>query len=252
MSAVSCPSCGGEVDDGVAICPHCDAVLDASAFEGGGEANAQDDVDAPPPPPKAKPAAAKPAGPRKPGAAAAPAPEAVAIPQTWGRGARRRKRAEIDYSPDRILGDTFDAIRSMLPFDQVVFWGLFAMTVSLLFPWRFTQADGNEIGAFGGGWPVVVLVVLAAAALFLRSSDNLRGLPPHHLAAGQIAAAILSVVYCAWYFQNAIDNHPYRTLLGTTDLKISSPQAGVVFCALSAIVVGAGSIWAWSVENASR
>lgn len=248
---MSCPSCGGEVEDGAAFCPHCDAVLDAASFEGGGENNAEDAEEAPPPP-KAKAApAGKAAEPRK-GAAGAPAAEAVAIPQTWGRGARRRRKAEVDYSPDRILGDTFETIRAMLPFDQVAFWGLFAMAISLLFPWRFTQAEGNEIGAFGGGWPVVVLLVLAGAALFVRTSDDLRGLPPHHLAAGQIAAAALSVLYCAWYFVSAIDNHPYKTLLGTTDLKISSPQAGVVLCALAAIVMGAGSIWGWTVENSSR
>jgi hypothetical protein len=246
MAAVSCPSCGEEVDDGAAICPHCDAVLDASAFEGGGEGNA-DEAEAEAPPPPKKTAGSKPAGPGKP-AAAAPA---VAIPETWGRGARRRKKAEVDYSPDRILGDTLDTIRAMLPFDQLAFWGMFSMALSLLFPWRFTQVEGNEIGAFGGGWPVVLLLVLAGAALFVRTSDNLRGLPPHHLALGQIIAAILSIVYCAWYFVNAIDNHPYRTLLGTTDLKISSPQLGVVVCALAAIVMGAGSVWAWTVENAS-
>jgi hypothetical protein len=249
---VTCPSCGGEVDDGVEFCPHCDAILDASAFEGGGSS---DDEEAPPPPkPKAAPAG-RPADPRKPAAAPKPAAAAAPGPEgqpvAYGRGRKRRKKAEIDYSPDRILGDTLEAIRSMMPFDQLTFYGLAGMGVFLLFPWRFTQVEGTEIGAFGGGWPVLILLLLAATALFLRTSDNLRGLPPHHLALGQIVAAALTVVYCAWYFFSAIDNHPYRTLLGTTDLKVSTPQAGVVLCAFAAIAMGTGSVWAWTVENAS-
>jgi hypothetical protein len=253
MAAVNCPSCGQEVDDGVEFCPHCDAIVDASAFEGGGAAEKA------PPPPKQKAAApgTRPADPRKAvaaapaGGGAAGAPAGAPEPVAYGRGRRRRKRAETDYSPDRVLGDTLDSIRSMLPFDQMTFWGLFAMGGFLLFPWRFTQVDGTEIGAFGGGWPVVLLIALAGAALFLRTSDNLRGLPPQHLALGQIVAAALSVAYCAWYFFDSIDNHPYRTLLGTTDLKVSTWEPGVILCAFAAIAMGAGSVWAWMVENAS-
>ncbi len=237
MQGVTCPSCSEEVDDGAAICPHCDAVLDAAAF--GGEAEP-----APAPKPAAKRPAARPGV--KPGAAAAAA--AVAQP-AFSRGRRRRKKAEYDYSADRILGDTWDVVQSLLPFDRVALYGCAGMALALFLPWRFTQTEGQEIGAFGGGWPVVALLVVAGAALFVRTSDNLRGLRPDMLAGGQFLAALASVAYCVWYYFDAIDNHPYKTLLGTTDLKVSSPSIGVVLCALAGVVLGTGSLWAWMVER---
>ncbi|MHB8416734.1 MAG: hypothetical protein ACYDCL_01570 [Myxococcales bacterium] len=239
---MTCPSCNEEVDDGAAICPHCDAVLDEAAF---GEPEAQ------PAPPKAPPKrsadprqAAKPAARPAVPAAAAPFP-APSVPV----GRRKRKKVEIDYSPDRILGDTWQVIQALLPFDQVALYGCAGMGLALFFPWRSTQAGGEEIGAFSGGWPVVLLLLAAGAALFIRTSDDLRGLRPDTLASVQFFAALLSIGYCTWYFFNAIDNHPYRSLLGTTNLKMSSPQAGVVICAICAIVLGTGSLWAWMVER---
>jgi uncharacterized Zn finger protein (UPF0148 family) len=238
MRDVTCPSCNEEVDDGAAICPHCDAVLDAGAF---GESE-------PAPAPQkaaAKPQARKAAA--KPGAAPAAAAAAPVAPVLVGR--RRRKKVEIDYSPDRILGDTWNVIQSLLPFDRIALYGCAGMGLALFLPWRFTQAEGQEIGAFGGGWPVAVLLLLAGAALFIRTSDDLRGMRADLLAGGQFCAALISVAYCTWYYFGAIDNHPYRTLLGTTDLAISSPSIGVELCALCAVVLGAGSLWAWMVER---
>ncbi len=236
---MTCPSCNEAVDEGAAICPHCDAVLDASAFDSEAEKPA-----AKKPEPPRKSSDPRRAGPAKPAAAAGPVPSASAVIQR-----RRRRKVQVDYSPDRILGDTWDVIQSLLPFDRVALYGAAGMTLALFFPWRFTQTDGEEIGAFGGGWPVGVLLLLAGAALFLRTSDDLRGLRPDTLALVQVLSSIASIGYCVWYFFNAIDNHPYRSLLGTTDLKVSAPLWGVVVCALAAIVLGTGSLWAWMVEK---
>lgn len=244
MAPMSCPACGEAVEEGAVICPHCEAVLDTSAFDAGGG----EEEEAPPPKAKAAPEARSGSGPRK--AAGAPAGPAVPeIQQTWGRGAKRRKKAEVDYSADRVLGDTLESIRAMMPFDQLTFWGLIAMGVTLFLPWKVTQAQGVDIGAFGGGLPVVVLAVLAAVALFMRTSDGQRGVPAHYLAMGQVAAAVLSVGYCTWFFFDAIDNHTVHTAMGTAGLMpASSPQLGVVLCAFATIVMGAGSVWALTVE----
>ncbi len=248
MPAVICPSCNASVADGTVLCPKCDAVLDASAFEDpapGGEPGAEAEV-APAPPPRrlADPrAAAKPV-------AAAPAP--AAPPDVIGGIRRRRKnKVEVDYSPDRVLGDAWEAIQSLMPFDRLSVFAATGTGLSLILPWRFTQVTGEEIGMFGGGWPVLISLAVAGAAIWIRTSNDLRGLRADQLAAAQIASAVVTLAFSVWYFFGAIDNHPYKTLLGTTHLKTSSPEMGVVVCAMAAITLGVGSIWAWMVERGS-
>ncbi len=245
MGPVTCPSCGESVADGTAICPSCDAVIDAAAF---------DDAPAAEPAPKPKPAS-KPAAPARvpdPRKAAKPAAAPAAAPNvSAGIRRRRRKTVDVDYSPDRVLGDTWDAVQSLLPFDRLAVLSAAGMGLALLLPWRTTQLDGEMIGMFGGGWPVLLFIAVAGAALWLRTSDDLRGLRPDQLAGAQILSAALSLGFCVWYFDQAIDNHPYKSMLGVTHLHTSSPELGVVVCAAASIALGIGSIWALMVELGS-
>ena len=239
MASVTCPSCASEAPEGAAFCPSCDAVLDPSAFEDGGAAPGPTPAPAKAEPPK------KVADPRR--AARAPAPvEAAPAP-------RRRKRAkkEIDFSPDRVLADTWSSFQTLMPFDRLALGGLVAVAVSMLLPWRFTQVDGEEIGVFAGGWMILILMALASAALWLRTSDDLRGVRPDHLAGLQLVTALGSVGLSAYLFFASLDPHPYKSVLGTTNLWSSYPEFGVGICALAAIVVGYASVWAYWVERAN-
>ncbi|MHB1846800.1 MAG: hypothetical protein ACYCWW_18415, partial [Deltaproteobacteria bacterium] len=127
--------------------------------------------------------------------------------------------------------------------------GLGVSALSMLLPWKFTQLGGEEIGVFAGGWLVVVCLGLSASALWLRTGDDLRGLRPDHLAAAQLAGAAASIGLAAYFFFASLDPHPYKSLIGTTNLWSSYPEFGVVVCALSSLVLAYASIWAWWAER---
>ncbi len=230
---MTCTECGAEAPDGSSFCPACDAVLDPGAFE---EQGAEEQ--AAPPPSKAPPRVADPRRAPKPAAVEAPAP-------------RRRRKAppSVDYSPDRVLADTWGSLQLLSPFDRLAVGGFAVSTLSLLLPWKFTQVGGDEIGVFAGGWLVFLCLGLAAAALWFRTGDDLRGIRPDHLALAQLLGAVSSVGLSAYLFFSSLDPHPYKSLLGTTNLWSSYPEFGVVVCALSGLVLAYASIWAWWAER---
>lgn len=171
---------------------------------------------------------------------AAPAPEAQA------KGKRRRP-GRPTASADQVLTDNWAAFRSLPAFEQLSVAASFLGAISMIFPWQ-TVLGSEEIGLFCGA---LALLPLGAAGLviWLRASGNLRGFGPEQLGIIQILSGLSLLAYCAFFFHRTLNAGIYRSVLGATNLHVSSPEFGCVSCGLAAIGLAAGGGWAYLEER---
>lgn len=187
-----CPHCNGAVPDATAICPQCDAILDAAFLDSTTEPGAEGRRDSPH-------LAAPPLAPPQ-------APHGKSAPDLSGRtegtsilqlDPERQKETRIvkvsDIAPSRrspaagprgsaraaaiaqeepVAGDLWSgallALRRLRPMEKVVFAGLAALLVCSFLPWFHVRGEGFVSGIEGKGALSATLAFLAIVVFWVR------------------------------------------------------------------------------------
>lgn len=271
---MQCPSCDNEVADDAAVCPNCDAVLDASLFD-----VAPPDENAPPPPKKpagrpltkgVKKVAPRPATAAKPGVKKKP---------TGARPAVKKKPVEEDYEPppakkadwrdelseadwqenagrapekfvvDRTL-DPDDAMVATKRYifelslaDKLALFGTGVMVLATFFPWKETVAEGDVLGVFSSGILVTIFGSAALAGIIIRTRKAMPNLNPLLPWMAQLGAVGLSGVWCLVYMKLSWDSTLAQSTIGNYQQWVSKPSFGLILALLSAITSIVGTIF---------
>ncbi|MBL8915724.1 MAG: hypothetical protein JNM17_33805 [Archangium sp.] len=269
-----CPSCDNEVADDAAVCPNCDAVLDASLFDAG-----PPDEDAPPPPPKKKPMAAKPAaGPAKkvgptgkplvkkkpagvkPVAKKAPPPDEDYEPPKSNKNDWRSQISEEDWkanegkAPEKFVVDrTLDANDAMTATklyiwelglaDKLALFGSAVMLLATFFPWKETVSQGDVLGVFSSGILVTVLCAISVAGILIRTRKTMPTLNPIIPWMAQLGAVGVAGVWCLVYMKLSWDSTLAQSPIGNYMMWVSKPSFGLIFALLAGIVSIVGTIF---------
>lgn len=234
-----CPKCRTLVSDDAVICDSCNSILDASFL---GDDITNDDppaedatrikqVDAeatrvkalpPEPPPRKRPAAgpAVELRPKRPTLAetAAPPPETA-----------------------EALDDLFRQFKGMPLSDRLTAGGALALLASLALPWRSTRTAGDIIGLVAGGWPIALMALLVAVAVFLRRHPKLR---PHrdHVLLGSALLATFCLLAAVVFWRTAQVDQVLKAGGRLVTHTLEQAQFGVYAGIVSAAVMFLGSV----------
>lgn len=256
-----CPSCSEPVDDGVAVCPHCDAIVDPSAF---------DDSPRPSKPAAKRPTAAKTTRPaaKKPGAkrpAGAkpkrPKPAAAAEPATGAGDWRSRidasewnqnedgstSPAPEPFAPDRGV-DADDFLTGMRLFvtglstgDKLTFFGAVAGIVACFFPWRESIAEGDVLGLTGPGLVTFLMATGTLVALVLRVNRSVK-VNELLLWAGQLGSLTLGVLFAFVAIYQSWNPTLARAIEGNQEVWVSKPGFGALVAVVAGAVAALGTV----------
>ena len=276
---MKCSACETEVEDGTAICPNCDAILDMSAFSAeppSAEDAAQDVGPAKPRPSGAKKPVRKTTGSgkavKKAGAGASrksgevvavrrmpeapprllkPDPKDQADDIDWrkmSRDAANAPRPDAGpgapkmLSPEEFLSDTRNFVKALNLPDKLAFAGAAATVASCFLPWKETFDQGDSLGLMSLGAPVFVAAVAVLAAIVIR----VRGLAPKVPVMvpwlTQFGAACFCVLWSLVFIKVAWDPTRTKSPIGNAEMWASSPSVGVVLALLFSIATVGGSL----------
>ena len=272
---MKCPSCDESVADDVAICPKCDAVLDASLFDN--TPKEPDDATEPVARPlKSGPGAKKPL-PRRPAGSAPPAsgrsssavkqpakarPGGQAMPEAPGRKLKEAAAAREDWhakveprappkarDPADGLLDPEDFFTEVKHFfleltvaDKLAFIGATLTLLSCFLPWKDSITDGDVLGLMSLGAAVFAVAVLILFSIVIRVRKVMPAL--HALVPWlvQFGGACFCIVWCLVYMKLSLDTTMARSPIGNSERWISSPSAGVVIALVMSVMTLAGTL----------
>lgn len=271
----TCPSCGESVDDGVAICPKCDAVVDPTMFD-----NKPPEEDGPTYP-AAKPirtAGAKKPGSKRPNTGTAPAlrkpgtakpvkkdrPGGQGMPEAPQRMLKEAPEVRPDWrvkddpnrpaparpnqsgyhmvDPEDFWGEVKGFVSDLTLADKLAFIGAFSAMVSCFFPWKDTITDGEILGLMSLGSAVfaVTLVIIVAIIVRVRKViPALHALVPWLI---QFGGSCFCIVWCLVYIKLSLDTTMARSPIGNFERWVSSPSAGVYIALLMSVMMLAGTL----------
>jgi hypothetical protein len=259
VARMQCPSCHEELDDGVAVCPHCDTVVDPSAF---------DDSPRPSKPAAAKrsvvkrgvkPVSKKPsAGPKKsavkpladrpltkPGSAAGDWRSKV-DPEDWNRKPPLQHESspfqpDKGIDPEDFIGGIRLFVESLSSGDKLAFFGAVATLLSCFFPWRETVTDGDVLGLAGPGLVTFLMACLTLVALTLRVNKTLK-VNELLLWASQLGTLSMGVLWALVSITQSWDPTLARSMEGNQEVWVSKPSFGVILAILAGALTGFGTV----------
>lgn len=222
---MKCTACHRAVDDGTSICPHCDAILDAS-FLGDLPSRGEDDTPVPQPLPSRRQGSA-------PKVRRAPVEELPAVqPGAFEAGERGGPRAGVGALPDASVGidespeaetqpaggapddlylelsRSWAAFRRLSFEDKLTAVSAVALALMSAMPWRTSLADGDELGLLGWGLSSLALAGIAGATIWARMAGKSRPLsgsqwPMAAIASGGISALTSAIAILASFERTA-------------------------------------------------
>ena len=275
---MTCPSCGEQVADGVAICPKCDAVVDPSMFD-----NKPPEEDGPTLP-VARPLRASGVKKKRPSTGASGA--VAALPKKTGNtgvkpavkkdrpggqgmpDAPQRKLKEAPVArpdwrvkdeprlptappgqsgyhmvdPEDFWGDVKSFVSDLTLPDKLAFIGAFSAMISCFFPWKDTISDGEVLGLMSLGaavFGVTVVIIIAIIIRVRKVMPALHALVPWLI---QFGGACFCIVWCLVYIKLALDTTMARSPIGNFERWVSSPSAGVYIALLMSVMMLAGTL----------
>ena len=279
---MKCPSCGEAVADDVAICPKCDAVVDASLFD-----NTPPEQDGPTQPSgKALKGGAGPAvvggkKPRKPGSSgtrkAVAAPERASgakstvtkraagmMPDAPGRKLREAPVAREDWhvkdeprvpaaaragvssnqmvDPADFWSDVKHFVLDLSVADKLAFIGALAALISCFFPWKDTITEGEILGLMSLGAAVFGVSLLIIIAIVIRVRKVMPALHALIPWLVQFGGACFCIVWCLVYVKLSWDSTMARSPIGNFERWVSSPSPGVFIALLMSVMTLGGTL----------
>lgn len=270
LRRMQCPSCSEEIDEGVAICPHCDAVVDPSAFDDSPRPSKPAAPKRPPTRSGVKPVAKKPvSGVKKAAVKKKPAPRSSAAdtgettgpstgagdwrsrvdPEDWNQpqGASSAPRANDGFQPDKAI-DADDFIGGLRQFvdslsagDKLSFFGAVATILSCFFPWKETVVDGDVLGLAGPGLVTFMMACLTLVVLTLRVNKTLK-VNELLLWAAQLGTLSMGVLWAVVSITQSWNPTLARAVEGNQEVWVSKPSFGVILAVLAGALTGFGTV----------
>jgi hypothetical protein len=134
--------------------------------------------------------------------------------------------------------------RRMKPAERWTVRGAVASLVSLGLPWHWTVESEELIGYVAGGWPVALLALVAALALFARDDERLA---PHRGRLGGLAVGVssLAVLACVLFLRTSFRSDLLRSG-GRLHLHVlERPMFGAWLGLCAAVVMLGGALLSW-------
>jgi len=252
---MQCPSCNEEIDDGLAICPHCDAVVDPSAFD---DSPRPSKPAAPkkPAPKAVKPVAKKPL--KKP--APRPAPESSkrepeaknaagdwrsrVDPNEWNQMSQKEPekfQADKAIDADDFITNLRFFVDALSAGDKLAFFGAVATVISCFFPWKETVMDGDVLGLAGPGLVTFLMACLTLVALTLRVNKTLK-VNELLLWAAQLGTLSMGIIWALVSIKQSWDPTLARAVEGNQEVWVSKPSFGVILAVLAGGLTGFGTV----------
>jgi hypothetical protein len=269
---MKCESCGTVVKTGTAVCPKCDAVLDASAFS------------TEPPPPedsisgvgavkqrgtgsgskkvvKKKTTTGSAPAAKKPADAASkynkfmpPAPPRLLKPDPnenpdidWRQMSKdavaqlapvEKFKAENASTPEELAAEAKQLVKSLGFSDKLAAGGSALTILSSFFPWKETFDNGDSLGLMSLGAPVFLAAIAVLSCVIVRVRGLAKKVNPMMLWLTQFGSACFCVLWCLVFIKSAWDPTRTRSPEGNLEMWASSPSIGVVMAlGFSAIAV---------------
>jgi hypothetical protein len=273
---MTCPSCGEQVADGVAICPKCDAVVDPTMFD-----TTPPEEDGPTKP-VARPLKGGPPGAKKKRSTTGANPAIRKTGNTGTKPAVKKERAggmgmpeapvrkvreapeprpdwrvkdeprlppaptgQSGYhmvDPEDFWGEVKSFVSELTLPDKLAFIGAFSAMIACFFPWKDTITDGEVLGLMSLGaavFGVTVVIIIAIIIRVRKVMPALHALIPWLI---QFGGSCFCIVWCLVYIKLALDTTMARSPIGNFERYVSSPSAGVVIALLMSVVMLAGTL----------
>lgn len=255
---MQCPSCSETIDDDAAICEHCDAVVDPSAFDDSPRPSKPAAKRPPKAPVKRKPAGKRPVG-TKPKRVPREAPAEAAAPRDESPAGDWRSRVDAEdwnqmpggqapevftpdkgIDPDDFIGGVRLFVESLSIGDKLALFGAAGTIVACFFPWRETIAEGDVLGLLGPGIVTFLMAVGTITALTLRANRSMKN--ELLLWAAQLGTIAFGVLWAFIAIQQSWNPTLARAVEGNQEVWVSKPGFGVILAVLTGGVSALGSV----------
>lgn len=269
LRRMQCPSCSEEIDDGVAICPQCDAVVDPSAFDDSPRPSKPAAPKRPATRSGVKAVAKKPvSGVKKAAVKKKPAPRVAAAddtgettgpssaagdwrsrvdPEDWKQDEMANRPPPPGFQPDKAI-DADDFIGGLRQFvdslsagDKLSFFGAVATILSCFFPWKETVSEGDVLGLAGPGLVTFMMACLTLVVLTLRVNKTLK-VNELLLWAAQLGTLSMGVLWAVVSITQSWNPTLARAVEGNQEVWVSKPSFGVILAVLAGALTGFGTV----------
>ncbi|MFC1654357.1 hypothetical protein ACFL2F_01015 [Myxococcota bacterium] len=249
-----CPQCGQELDDGTAICDHCDHIIDKS-FLG------DDFTDMEPDPPEpSEPTTERGPPPRPRSSRRPPRPASQDSTEPERPSARRSAQdtpvdsntappsGSLSVEASRVTDDVSNTLKKIwgnfqrLTFaDKLAVGGAVGMFLFAFFPWVSVSGVGAVIGFEVGGLFTTVLMGATIALVFMRQNEHWRDKEKYILYV-QTGIGILAVLFTLSKMFSLGKTAPFPVSRGVPGAATASVGAGLFLCFLSSVAVLGGAL----------
>jgi hypothetical protein len=249
-----CPQCGQEIEDGSAICEHCDHIIDKS-FLG-------DDFTDMEPEPEPEPSEeTTERGPPPQRSRRRPPPQAPQDSTEPERPSARRSAQDtpvdsgtsppsesLSVEASRVTDDVTNTLKKIwgnfqrLTFaDKLAVGGAAGMFLFSFFPWVSVSGVGSVIGFEVGGLFMTVLTAATIAMVFMRQNKHWRDKEKYilYIQTGIGAIAVLFTLSKMFSLGKAV---PFPASRGIPGMASASVGAGLFLCFLSSVAVLGGAL----------
>ena len=248
-----CPQCGQELDDGTAICEHCDYIIDKS-FLGEDFTDMEPETPAPREP-ETERGAPPPRSSRRPPRQAPQdstepeRPSARRSAQDTPVDSSTAPRSEsLSVEASRVTDDVSNTLKKIwstfqkLEFpDKLAVGGAAGMLLFSFFPWVSVSGVGAVIGFEVGGLFMTLLTAATIAMVFMRQNKHWRDKEKYilYVQTGIGAIAVLFTLSKMFSLGKAV---PFPASRGVSGVASASVGAGLFLCFLSAVAVLGGAL----------
>jgi hypothetical protein len=226
-----CPQCGQELEDGTAICGHCDYIIDKS-FLGDDFTDMEPEPPAPPEPTTEpeRPSARRSAQDTPVDSSSAPPSESLSV-----------EASQVTEDVQNMLKKIWGSFQSLSFPDKLAVGGAAGMFLFSFFPWVSVSGVGAVIGFEVGGWFTTVLVAATIAVVAMRQNEHWRDKEKYVIYI-QTGIAVFAVLFTLSRMFTLGKTVPFPDSRGVPGVATASIGAGLFLCFLSSVAVLGGAL----------